>query len=76
MPRKIRELRSELRRVGFVWRPTKRSHGFWEHPDHPDITVTLSGNDGQDAKRYQERSVREALETPRKRQEIGDERSS
>jgi len=75
MPRKIRELRSELRRAGFVWRPAKGSHGLWEHPDHPDISVTLSGNDGQDAKRYQERNVRDALETLRKRQELGDERS-
>jgi hypothetical protein len=33
MPRKIRELKAELRRAGFVERPAKGSHTFWEHSD-------------------------------------------
>ena len=61
MPRKIRELKSDLRRAGFDWKPGKGSHTVWEHSDYPDITVTLSGNDGRDAQPYQEKQLREAL---------------
>jgi hypothetical protein len=58
MPRKIRELRADLRRASFVWRPGKGSHGVWTHPLHPDVRISLAGNDGDDAKEYQERDVR------------------
>jgi predicted RNA binding protein YcfA (HicA-like mRNA interferase family) len=61
MPRKVRQLRAELRKAGFVWRPGKGSHGVWEHPRYPQVVVSLSGHDGADAKRYQEDEVREAL---------------
>jgi hypothetical protein len=33
----------------------------WEHPDAPGLSVTLAGQDGDDAKRYQEREVRAAI---------------
>lgn len=33
---------------------------MWKHPLLPD-TITLSGNDGDDAKRYQERLVADAI---------------
>jgi predicted RNA binding protein YcfA (HicA-like mRNA interferase family) len=61
MPRKVRELKADLRKAGFTWRPGRGSHQFWEHPLVPDVPVVLSGHDGDDADRYQERDVRKAL---------------
>ena len=66
VPRKIRELKSDLRRAGFAALPGqgKGSHTKWEHPLVPD-PVTLSGHDGDDAHPYQERNVRGALRDAR-----------
>ncbi len=63
MPRKVRELRAELRRAGFTTDPArgKGSHTYWEHPLLPERAVTLAGGNGDDAQRYQERHVRDAL---------------
>lgn len=61
MPRKIRELEADLRRAGFVWRPAKGSHTVWTHPLLPGVHVTISGNDGSDARDFHEREVRQAL---------------
>jgi len=60
MPKKIRELKASLAKAGFQWRPGKGSHTIWEHP-LADKPVVLSGNDGRDAKQYQERKVAEQL---------------
>ena len=59
MPRKIRELLSELRRAGFADRGGKGSHRNLIHPK--GVRITLSGNAAQDAKHYQERDVLKAL---------------
>ena len=59
MPRKLRELRAELRRAGFVLANTEGSHQDWRHPSGQ--RVILAGRDGADAPRYQERDVRAAL---------------
>jgi predicted RNA binding protein YcfA (HicA-like mRNA interferase family) len=63
MPPKIRELKAELRRAGFIEfsRRGKGSHAKWEHPSHPDIFVILAGQDGDDGKVYLVRAVREAI---------------
>lgn len=61
MPPKIRELKARLRRVGFTSRPGKGSHTFEFHPEIPTGKVTIAGNDGSDARPYQEREVRDAL---------------
>jgi predicted RNA binding protein YcfA (HicA-like mRNA interferase family) len=37
------------------------SHTKWKHLSAPKITVILSGQDGDDAKPYQEKAVREFL---------------
>lgn len=58
MPRKLRELRADLRRAGFRIVRQTGSHQTWEHPDVPEVGVTLAGKDGDDAQRYQERDVR------------------
>ena len=63
MPRKIRQLKSDLRKAGFVERTErgKGSHAVWEHPMDPSAFVTLSGKDGTDAQAYQEKQVRAAI---------------
>lgn len=60
MPRKLRELKSLLRKAGFSQRTGKGSHTVWLHPGLNDAVV-LSGNDGDDAKPYQQRDVDLAL---------------
>ena len=60
MPKKIRELKEDLRKAGFTSRTGKGSHTVWSHPRLTEVVV-LSGNDGDDAKPYQERDVRRIL---------------
>ena len=60
MAKKIRQLKSMLRKVGFVMRSGKGSHTVWSHPDLHDVVV-LSGQDGDDAKPYQEKDVNSVL---------------
>jgi predicted RNA binding protein YcfA (HicA-like mRNA interferase family) len=61
MPPKIRELIAELMRAGFEDRGGRGSHRNFVHPS---VTrpVTISGAPGDDAKHYQIRAVRMAIE--------------
>ncbi len=61
MPEKYRELKSDLQKAGFTVTPGKGSHTNWRHPLLPGTRVTLSGQDGADARRYHIEQVREAL---------------
>lgn len=61
MPPKIRELISQLEQAGFVDRGGKGSHRNFVHP-RVQRPVAISGRPGDDAKRYQIRAVRKALE--------------
>jgi predicted RNA binding protein YcfA (HicA-like mRNA interferase family) len=61
MPRKIRELIRDLLKAGFEDRGGKGSHRNFVHP-RVRKPVTLSGQEGDDAKRYQERAVQLAIE--------------
>ena len=61
MPRKLRELRADLRRAGFVQDHQTGSHQIWKHETFPGIVVNVAGSDGDDAKPYQEKDVRRAL---------------
>ena len=63
MPPKIRQLKAKLAKAGFVVKKDrgKGSHTVWTHPSLPGATVVLAGGDGDDAKVYQERDVRQAL---------------
>ena len=61
MPRKIRELIRELEAAGFVNRGGKGDHRNFVHP-RVVKPVTVSGKTGNDAKHYQEKSVRIAIE--------------
>lgn len=60
MPRKVRQLIAELERAGFVNRGGKGSHRNYVHPQ--GVVVTVSGKAGDDAKHYQEKQVRIALQ--------------
>lgn len=60
MPKKIRELIAMLRHAGFADRGGKGSHRNFEHP--AGLRITLSGNLGDDAKRYQEREVEQKIQ--------------
>jgi predicted RNA binding protein YcfA (HicA-like mRNA interferase family) len=61
MPPKVRELIAELQKAGFADRGGKGSHRNFVHPK---VTkpITISGAPGDDAKRYQVRAVRRAIE--------------
>ncbi len=63
MPRKIRELIRDLTDAGFyeIGGGWKGSHRKFTHSRYSGA-VTLSGQPGDDAKHYQERQVRRAIE--------------
>jgi predicted RNA binding protein YcfA (HicA-like mRNA interferase family) len=61
MPRKIRQLKVDLRKAGAYLVSQEGSHTKWKHPLVPVSTLILSGHDGDDAKPYQERAVRDLL---------------
>ena len=61
MPRKLRQLIADLEKAGFVNRGGRGGHRNFTHPK--GVRVTLSGQAGDDAKHYQERDVRRALDT-------------
>ena len=65
MPPKIRELIVNLEQAGFVDRGGKGSHRNFVHPKVAR-PVTISGNPGDDAKQYQIRAVRLAIEESRR----------
>ena len=61
VPQKVRELIAELERAGFVNRGGKGSHRNFVHP-RVSKPITISGAPGDDAKHYQVRAVRRAVE--------------
>ena len=61
MPPRMRELIADLERAGFVDVGGKGSHRKFTHPKVKK-PVVLAGNLGDDAKRYQIRAVRFAIE--------------
>lgn len=61
MPKKIRELIADLEVAGFENRGGKGSHRNYVHP-RVVRPVTISGNPSSDAKQYQERAVRNAIQ--------------
>jgi len=62
MPRKIRQLVSDLVKAGFASVPGgKGSHRKFRHARLAG-SVILSGADGDDARHYQEKQVRRAIQ--------------
>jgi predicted RNA binding protein YcfA (HicA-like mRNA interferase family) len=58
MPRKVRQLKADLAKVGAYKFSQVGSHEKWRHLLVPSVVVILSGHDGDDAKPYQEKDVR------------------
>jgi predicted RNA binding protein YcfA (HicA-like mRNA interferase family) len=69
MPRKVRALRTDLRRAGFAIDHQTGSHQVWKHPLLPGIGVVIAGGDGSDAKPYQETQLRRVLAALREMEE-------
>lgn len=62
MPRKVRELVRDLEQAGFqLVKGGKGSHRKFTHVRYSGA-VTLSGGEGEDAKRYQEKQIKQAIE--------------
>ncbi len=59
MPPKIRELIAELERNGFTNRGGKGGHRNYEHI--LGVRLTVSGKLGDDARKYQEKLVKDAI---------------
>ena len=59
MPRKIRELIAALQNAHFVNCGGKGSHRNFKHKN--GIRITISGKTGDDAKKYQEKAVENAI---------------
>ena len=57
MPKKIRELKSLLLQAGFTYQTGKGSHTKWEHSILSGKLI-ISGKDGDDAKPFQEKDVK------------------
>ena len=66
MPKKIRELIAELQKAGFVNRGGKGSHRNFIHTESQQ-RITLSGQEGADAKSYQEKEVKLRIELSKSR---------
>jgi predicted RNA binding protein YcfA (HicA-like mRNA interferase family) len=62
MPRKIRELKAQIAREGFVYLPKrgKGSHERWQHPLLRK-TLTIPGKDGNDVPLYLEKQLAKLL---------------
>ncbi len=59
MPQKIRELIKQLEKAGFYNRGGKGSHRNFIHST--GVVITISGNLGTDAKKYQEKEVKRKI---------------
>lgn len=73
MPRKIRELKAEIARKGFVYLPKrgKGSHERWKHPLLRK-TLTIPGKDGDDVPPYLEKQLAKLLT---ELEELGEEQN-
>lgn len=65
MPPRIRDLIAELEAAGFANRGGKGSHRNFVH-SKVSRPITISGHAGSDAKQYQIRAVRLAIQESRK----------
>ena len=65
MAKKIRDLIKDLENAGFINRGGKGDHRNFVHPNVRK-PITISGKEGDDAKHYQEKAVRLAIEEARK----------
>ncbi len=59
MPRKKRDIRRDLRGLGFRESSGKGDHTVFRHPNLP-YNIAVDGRDGADAEHYDERNLRKA----------------
>lgn len=59
MPKKIRQLIAELEAHGFILKTTRGDHRKYEKGGR---VVMISGGKGDDALKYQEKAVRQAIQ--------------
>ena len=73
MPRKIRELKAQIARYGFVYLP-QRGKGSYERWRHSLIgkTVTIPGQNGDDVPLYLEKQLEKLLTELEELKEEGD----
>ncbi|MDS3861693.1 type II toxin-antitoxin system HicA family toxin [Thermosynechococcaceae cyanobacterium BACA0444] len=73
MPRKIRELKAQIAREGFVYlsKRGKGSHELWRHP-LISKTLTIPGQDGDDIPLYLKKQVAKLLATLKELKEDKD----
>jgi hypothetical protein len=60
MPRNVRQIKADLRALGFHNRGDDCSHTNWIHPLLPNTRITIAGNDGDDCRHYNESDLRKA----------------
>ena len=65
MPPKVRDLIHDLEKAGFLDRGGRGSDRNFTHPN-VDRPITISGGTGDDAKHYQVRAVKTAIEESKK----------
>jgi len=65
MPPKLREIIKELEKSGFINRGGKGNHRNYVHPKVAK-PITISGKAGDDAKYYQIKAVKVAIEESKK----------
>ncbi|MBW4690591.1 MAG: type II toxin-antitoxin system HicA family toxin [Lyngbya sp. HA4199-MV5] len=61
MPRKIRDYKAEMTKLGFEQRRGKGSHQNWKHPKLP-LIITIAFKDGEDVPLYLEKLLRKAIQ--------------
>jgi predicted RNA binding protein YcfA (HicA-like mRNA interferase family) len=61
MPRKLRQLRADLKAAGAYIKTQEGSHQKWTHPQTNAVMI-LAGKDGKDAQSYQERDLQVFLQ--------------
>ncbi|MEG5136579.1 MULTISPECIES: type II toxin-antitoxin system HicA family toxin [unclassified Microcoleus] len=61
MPRKIRDYKAELIRLGFVQRRGKGSHQNWKH-SQLQLLITIAFKDGEDTPLYLEKLLKQAIQ--------------
>ncbi|MGH2413281.1 MAG: type II toxin-antitoxin system HicA family toxin [Microcystaceae cyanobacterium] len=70
MPKKIRDLKQMLQKIGFTSRTGRGSHTNWFHPLYSG-SITISGKDGSDAKEYLEKRILKAIEEVERKRRDG-----
>jgi len=61
MPRKIRDYKAEITKLGFEQRRGKGSHQNWRHPKLR-LLITIAFKDGEDVPLYLEKLLQKAIQ--------------